>query len=268
MPTYVIGDIQGCYKTFRLLLKRCNFNSKKDRLWIAGDLINRGPQSLDVLRYVRDLGNQAQCVIGNHEIMLLAVSQGLLSHKDTQHIDPILKAPDGAELIDWVRHWPLIHRENKFVLVHAGILPCWSVNQALHEAQAIQKILQSDQLKDFLIYIYAHQESRWNNDAKGFQRHALALHSFVHMRLCNDAQTMHFGFSDKPENAPKGSQAWYTFKGRKSLDHTILFGHWSALGLRAFANCIALDSGCVWGEALSAYRLEDGAFFVEKSAES
>lgn len=268
MSTYAIGDIQGCYQTFKLLLKRFDFDPQKDKLWIAGDLINRGPQSLEVLRYVKDLGDSAICVLGNHEIFLLALHLGILNRKDTQYLDPILKAKDCEELIDWIRHWPLMHTHKKFVLVHAGLLPCWSVPQAKKEANAIEKILRSDQLADFLTYAYANQETHWDKKLRGFERHALALHAFVHMRLCVNAHTMRFGFTDKPENAPKNLKPWYGIKDRASLSHTILFGHWSALGLRAFANCIALDSGCVRGEALSAYRLEDGAIFVEKSAEN
>ena len=268
MSTYAIGDIQGCYKTFRRLLKRCEFNPQRDKLWLAGDLINRGPQSLEVLRYVRDLGERAICVLGNHEIFLLALHLGILDRKDTRYLDPILKAKDREELINWIRCWPLMYTNKQFVLVHAGLIPSWSVLQAEKEAKAIQKILQGDQITDFLAYAYAHQESHWSNTLKGFERHALALHAFVHMRLCTNANTLRFGFTDKPENAPKNTQPWYTVKNRASLSHTILFGHWSALGLRVFANCIALDSGCVWGEALSAYRLEDGAIFVEKSAEN
>lgn len=268
MSTYAIGDIQGCYKTLRRLLKRCEFDQKKDTLWIAGDLINRGPQSLEVLRYVKNLGDRAICVLGNHEIFLLALHLGVLDREQTPYLDPILKAKDREDLLDWIRHWPIMHQDKKFVLVHAGLFPCWSVLQAQKEALAIQKILQSEEVTGFLAYAYAHQETHWHSQLRGFERHALALHAFVHMRLCVDSATLRFGFTDKPENAPKNLKPWYSIKDRASLSHTILFGHWSALGLRAFANCIALDSGCVWGEALSAYRLEDGAIFVEKSAEN
>lgn len=267
MSTYAIGDIQGCYKTFRLLLKRCEFDPEKDKLWIAGDLINRGPKSLEVLRFVKDLGNRAICVLGNHEIFLLALHLGILHRDDTKYLDPILKAKDREDLINWIQHWPLIHVEKKFVLAHAGLFPCWTVPQAKKEARAIEKLLRSDNITDFLAYAYAHQEEHWTDKQKGFERNALALHAFVHMRMCVSANKLRYGYTGKPENAPKGLTPWYSIKDRASLDHTILFGHWSALGLRAFANCIALDSGCVWAEALSAYRLEDGAIFVEKSAE-
>lgn len=267
MSTYAIGDIQGCYKTFRALLKRCEFDPQKDKLWIAGDLINRGPKSLEVLRYVKDLGDRAICVLGNHEIYLMALHLGVFHREDTRSLDPILKAKDSHELFDWIRQWPLMHQQKKFVLAHAGIFPCWSVQEAQKEANSIQKILQSDKIADFLAYAYSHQDDHWTGKQKGYERNALALHALVHMRMCANTNKLRYGYTGKPENAPKGLKAWYTIKNRPALSHTILFGHWSALGLRVFANCIALDSGCVWGEALSAYRLEDGAIFVEKSDE-
>ena len=168
MATYAIGDIQGCYKTFRALLKRCEFDPKKDKLWIAGDLINRGPKSLEVLRYVKDLGDRAICILGNHEIFLLALHLGVIHREDTRFLDPILKAKDSHELFDWIRHWPLMHQEKKFVLAHAGIMPCWSIPQAQKEANAIQKILHSDQITDFLAYAYSHQEDHWTGQQKGY----------------------------------------------------------------------------------------------------
>lgn len=267
MSTYAIGDIQGCHKTFRRLLKRCKFDPDRDKLWIAGDLINRGPKSLEVLRYVKDLGDRAICVLGNHEIFLLALHFGVLDRESTKYLDPILQAKDREDLIHWIRHWPFIHVEKKFVLAHAGLIPCWTVLEAKKEAKAIETLLQSVEAAEFLAYAYTHQEEYWSNKLRGFKRHALALHAFVHMRMCVNAHTLYDGYTGTPEKAPKNLKPWYSIKDRASLSHTILFGHWSALGLRVFANCVALDSGCVWGEALSAYRLEDGAIFVEKSAE-
>ncbi len=269
MSTYAIGDIQGCYKTFRRLLKRVAFDPAKDKLWIAGDLINRGPKSLDVLRFVRDLGDRAICVLGNHEIYLLALHYGVLTREKfkIKALEPILKSKDRQTLIDWIRHWPLVHVENKNVLVHAGLIPCWTVKQAVKEARSIERVLQSEQLTDFLAYAYAHQDTKWGDDFEGFKRQALALHAFVHMRVCLNTSTMKFGFTGAPEDAPRGTKPWYLVKGRVNTDHKILFGHWSALGLRAYAGCVALDSGCVWGHSLSAYRVEDGAIFVEPSAE-
>lgn len=269
MSTYAIGDIQGCYKTFRRLLKRVAFDPTKDKLWIAGDLINRGPKSLDVLRYVYNLGDRAICVLGNHEVYLLALHYGVLTREKfkIKALEPILKAKERDRLIHWIRTWPLMHVENKNVLVHAGLIPSWSVKQALGEARSIERVLQSEQLTDFLAYAYAHQDTKWRNDLSGFERQALALHAFVHMRVCANASTMRFGFTGIPEDAPRGTKPWYSIKGRANTDHTILFGHWSALGLRAFAGCVALDSGCIWGGSLSAYRVEDGAIFVEPSVE-
>lgn len=267
MATYAIGDIQGCYKTFRNLLKRCEFDPSKDQLWLAGDLVNRGPKSLDVLRYVKELGNSAVCVLGNHEIFLLALHLGVLHRDNTVYLDPILKSKHREELIDWVRHWPIMHHNKKYGLVHAGIMPCWSVPQAAKEARGVEKILRSSEIADFIAYAYAHQEENYAVGLTGFEKSAFALHAFVHMRMCQNATRLRYGYTGKPEDAPKGQMPWYQIKNRPSLSHTILFGHWSALGLRAYANCIALDSGCVWGEALSSYRLEDGAIFVERSAE-
>ncbi|MES2504315.1 MAG: symmetrical bis(5'-nucleosyl)-tetraphosphatase [Myxococcota bacterium] len=268
MVTYAIGDIQGCYKTFSRLLKRINFDASSDKLWLAGDLINRGPKSLDILRFVKDLGDSAVPVLGNHEIYLMALHYGVMASEKPHTMHEILNAPDAHELVEWVRTWPLMRVQGLHVLVHAGLIPCWSVQQARREASAIESILQSEHLPEFLAYAYAHQDSSWHEGLQDFERQALALHAFVHMRLCIDKQRLLFGFSGEPKDAPAGSLPWFMIPGRESIDHQILFGHWSALGLRAFANCVALDSGCVWGQSLSAYRLEDGAIFVEASAES
>ncbi|MBL4818524.1 MAG: symmetrical bis(5'-nucleosyl)-tetraphosphatase [Deltaproteobacteria bacterium] len=269
MATYAIGDIQGCYKTFRRLLKRFKFDSKKDQLFLAGDLISRGTQSLDVLRFVQDLREKAVCVLGNHEVHLLALYHGVKAREDkTKTLWPILEARDCNDLIAMLKSWPLMHVSKKNVLVHAGVLPAWRVQDARREAGAIERILRGPKVEIFLEKLYSGEKpTRWRESLTGFERHALALHSFVHMRLCRGANTIVWGFTGEPQGAPKGAKPWYMIKNRMNNDHQILFGHWSALGLRVFANCVALDSGCIWGRTLSAYRIEDGAIFVEPSAE-
>ncbi|MBH1988433.1 MAG: symmetrical bis(5'-nucleosyl)-tetraphosphatase [Myxococcaceae bacterium] len=267
MATYAIGDIQGCYQTFRALLKRVAFDPKHDRLWLAGDLINRGPRSLDVLRYVFDLQDRVTCVLGNHEIYLLALYHGVVQ-QEAPDLQPILDSKHGDELVGWLESQPLLHVHKSFALVHAGIFPLWSVRQAQKESLLIEHYLQNSQVGAFLAYAYSHQEERGRQTRTGYDRAAFALHAFVHMRTCQTISRIRYGYRGSPELAPQGYRPWYAIKNRPALSHTILFGHWSALGLRVHANCISLDSGCVWGNSLTAYRLEDGAIFIEPSVEN
>lgn len=267
MATYAIGDIQGCYKTLKRLLKRIAFDPQKDRLLLVGDLVNRGQDSLDVLRWAMDLGDRVTCVLGNHEIHLLAMAQEISGIKRYKALEPILSVPDASKLISWVRSRPIMHRENNFILVHAGILPAWKIPQAEKRARKIEELLQGELSEKLLSFFYKEPANVWHEDLSGTEKSAVALNSFVRMRMCRSATEMELVFTGKPEDAPKGLTPWYQVKNRQHAGYTIIFGHWAALSLRITPEFIALDSGCVWGQFLTAYRLEDGAIFFEPSVE-
>ena len=266
MATYAIGDIQGCYKTLKKLLKKVSFSPKQDRIFLVGDLVNRGSHSLDVLRWAKDLGKRVVSVLGNHDIHLIALYLGV-ANRSAKTLTDILHAKDCDDLLQWLMHRPLLHKEGRIVLVHAGILPAWSIDEALKHARKTEKIIQSKKAGEFLKKWYKTETTKWSDKLEDYERYFVVLNALTRMRLCKNAHEMELSFTGKPEDAPKGLHPWYTTPGRKSVDHTILFGHWAALGLRLTSNVISLDTGCVWGGALTALRLEDGAVFSEPSAE-
>lgn len=268
MSTYIIGDVHGCCDTLIKLLDCINFKSS-DILWFTGDLINKGPKSLNVLNFIKALGNRAVCVIGNHEISLLMFYYGINTKKKSSMLNPILESKECVNLIEWIRNWPLIHIENKFVMVHAGILPCWSIEQAYNEALNVQTIIRSKEVVNFLKYRnkYKNKDFYWQESLKGFKRAATALNAFTYMRFCTSPSRMHFEFYKNPKESPNELMPWYLRNKQKTVDYKIFFGHWSTLGLRVIENNVSLDSGCVWGNFLSAYRIEDGSVFTEKSIE-
>lgn len=250
MATYAIGDVQGCMTTLHRLLKRISF-SRRDRLWFCGDLVNRGPRSLDVLRFVRTLGDRAVTVLGNHDLHLIARAEGLAKSKRRETLDQVLDARDCDEIVEWLRHQPVLHREGKYVLVHAGLLPQWKLRDAWQRASEVEEALRSKRRADLLRGKL--QASEW-------------LRVFTRLRTCHLDGTL-CEFDGHPMDAPAGCLPWYAHPRRKSTDAVVLFGHWSALGLHVSADAIGLDTGCVWGRTLTAMRLEDGAFFFEPAAE-
>jgi len=268
MATYAIGDIQGCYKTLKRLLKRISFDRKQDRIFLAGDLVNRGPNSLDVLRWAKDSGSKVISVLGNHDLHLLALSLGVANGKRQKTLEPILRAKDRDDLLKWLSKRPLIYKEGRIVLVHAGILPAWSIEEAMKLAKKTEKLIHSKKAKDFLKKWYKIEGTEWSKSLEGFEKHAVVLNACTRMRLCRSLSEMDLKFTGTPEDAPRGLKPWFAISGRKSENHTILFGHWAALGIRVMHNVVALDSGCVWGGSLTAIRLEDGAIFSEPSAEN
>lgn len=262
MATYVVGDLQGCLDPLKSVLTDAGFDAAQDRLWLVGDLVNRGPQSAEVLRFVRDLGPAATAVLGNHDLYLLAVAAGVppkARERDT--IASVLDAPDRDELIEWLRRVPMMHVEDPWVLVHAGLLPQWDVPQARALAAEVEMELRGDGWRDYLQHLFGNQPAQWGEELTGWDRHRIVINTMTRMRFLNAEGGLELKPKGPPETAPEGLRPWYTFENARWRTHTILFGHWSALGLREMAQAIALDSGCVWGGMLTAYRLDDRKVF-------
>jgi bis(5'-nucleosyl)-tetraphosphatase (symmetrical) len=256
VATYAIGDIQGCADTLDVLLDEIEFDEDKDRLWLAGDLVNRGPKSLDVLRWARDLGDRVVAVLGNHDFHLLTTALGLRPSK-SDTLAPILGAKDRDELIDWVRKRPLLHRKKGHVLVHAGLHPSWSVDTAVALAAEVEQILRSDDWADELEALYHTKIPRWRKKLEGYRR-LRAIQSILVSIRCVDDRGALCNYSGHPDDAPDGCYPWYD---DRDDDETILYGHWATQGHVVGDGWVALDSGCVWGGKLTAYRLGDGAVF-------
>lgn len=257
MATYAIGDIQGCFQALQLLLQKIDFDPARDRLWLVGDLVNRGPDSLAVLRWARALGDKAVIVLGNHDLHLLAVAYGFVKPHRKDTIDQVLAAPDCGELCDWLRHQRLFHAEGDYALVHAGLLPQWSVKKAAALAHEVEQKLQGKHHLDFFARMYGNEPKAWSKDLHGMARLRMITNAMTRLRFCTPAGEMEFAHKGPPEIFPAGHLPWYEAPNRKSADTTIIFGHWSALGLQVRSNLLALDTGCLWGGDLTAVRLED-----------
>lgn len=261
MSTYAIGDVQGCYDQLRRLLDRLAFDSRRDRLWFVGDLVNRGPQSLETLRFVRSLGGTAITVLGNHDLHLLVVAAGFAKAHRSDTLDAVLSAPDRDELLTWLRHQNMMHVEQGYALVHAGLLPQWSIAQALALAREVERALRGEGHLEFMRRMYGNEPARWRDDLAGFDRLRVITNAMTRMRLCTADGAMEFTHKTGLANPPPGFMPWYDAPQRANRDTAIVFGHWAALGLIVRADVIALDSGCVWGRELSALRLDDRRIF-------
>ncbi len=261
MATYAVGDIQGCGTEFRQLLELIRFDPVADRLWLVGDLVNRGPDSLGVLRLVKSLGNAAITVLGNHDLHLLAVGEGVAELHRSDTLNDILHAPDRNELLAWLRAQRLLHVEGDWVLVHAGLLPQWSVAQAQEFAHEVEAALRGKHYHEFLTRMYGNQPDHWDDDLTGYKRLRVITNAFTRMRVCTAQGGMEFKFKGEVRDIPQGYLPWFEVPGRASAGAAIVCGHWSALGLKVTPNVIALDTGCLWGGPLSAIRLEDRKLF-------
>ena len=261
VSTYAIGDIQGCYDELRSLLDRIGFAPSRDRLWLVGDLVNRGPRSLEVLRYVRSLGSAAVVVLGNHDLHLVALAKGHARAREDDTLEEVLRAPDSRDLIAWVQSWPLIHVEGGRVMVHAGLLPSWSVPTAQALAGEVERTLRGAAADDFIAHLYGSRPDRWNDALTGHDRLRVTVNAMTRMRFCSPEGVMEFQSKGETRDAPPGYLPWFDVPGRQSAAATLVVGHWSALGYLQRPDLIALDSGCVWGGALSAVCLEDGRLF-------
>lgn len=262
MATYAIGDIQGCYDSLRRLLDDCRFDPAHDRLWLVGDLVNRGPHSLATLRFIRSLGDAALTVLGNHDLYLLMAAEGgakARGRDDT--IQPILDAPDREELLDWLRHQPLCHVEGEYCLVHAGLLPQWTAAEARVLAAEVEAALQGVQYREFIANMWGSKPDSWSEELRGWERLRVVVNAMTRMRFCTLDGVMDFRVKGKVENAPPGYVPWFAVPGRRSAGSVLVTGHWSALGLKIAENLLALDSGCLWGGHLTALRLDDRQLF-------
>ena len=254
MATYAIGDVQGCYDELRKLLAAAGFRRGRDRLWFVGDLVNRGPKSLEVLRFVSSLGDAAVTVLGNHDLHLVAQYEGVEKLKENDTFQDVLDAPDSRELVGWLRKRPMMHADGGFAMVHAGILPGWSIDRALELGGEVEKALAARDYRDFLQRMYGSRPNAWRDDLSGSDRLRVIVNAMTRMRFCSREGRMQL--QAKGTRAPRGYRSWFETRP-KTEKTTIVFGHWSQLGLKLEARLAALDSGCVWGGSLTALRLED-----------
>jgi bis(5'-nucleosyl)-tetraphosphatase (symmetrical) len=257
MPTYAIGDVQGCFDELQQLLDRFGFDERDDRLWFVGDLVNRGPKSLQVLRFVRDLADRAVVVLGNHDLHLVSVHEGCEASRKGDTLEDVLGAPERNELLDWLRTRPMMHAEGHWAMVHAGLLPQWTLAKALALAKEAEAALARADYRDFLRNMYGSRPDRWRDELAGWDRLRVVVNAMTRLRFCTPDGTM--DFKAKGTRAPDGYEPWFAL--RPPGEQAIVCGHWSALGLQLTPRLAALDSGCVWGGALSALRLEDGVLF-------
>lgn len=258
MPVYAIGDVQGCYAALEKLLAKIQFDPARDRLWFTGDLVNRGPQSLEVLRYVKGLGAHATCVLGNHDLHLLAVVAGTAKPRPRDTLDAILRAPDRDELLGWLRSRPLLHHDDRlgYTLIHAGLLPSWSLADARRLAQEGETALRRVGAEAFFRHMYGDLPDHWNENLHGFDRLRVIINAYTRLRYCDSEGNMDLRPKGPPGSQPPGLLPWFQIPGRRSGELRIVFGHWSALGLWRHDGVIGLDSGCLWGHSLSAARLD------------
>lgn len=251
---FVIGDLQGCCAPLDALLTELDRRGA-GRLWFAGDLINRGPGSLATLRTVMALGERATAVLGNHDLHLLAVAAGVRTTHRSDTLDDILHAPDRDALIDWIRHRPLAHYEDGYLLVHAGVLPQWDVARVLELAAQVQAELRGPDWRAFLSRMFGNHPDRWRDDLAGDDRLRITINALTRLRFCSAHGVIDFKTKEGPGTAPAGFMPWFDVPDRKSADATVVFGHWSTLGLILRDNLIGTDTGCVWGGKLSAIGL-------------
>jgi bis(5'-nucleosyl)-tetraphosphatase (symmetrical) len=261
MATYAIGDLQGCFDELLRLLVAMDYDRDADRLWFVGDLVNRGPQSLDALRFVRSLGERAITVLGNHDLHLLAVAEGFARPRSDDTLDEVLDAPDREELLAWLRRQPLLHREGGYVLVHAGLLPQWNADTAAGLAVEVERKLRGAGYAEFLSRLYGGKPDRWSDDLRGSDRLRVIVNAMTRLRFCTPEGVMDFKAKGETDKAPPGYLPWFEAPGRRSAESTVVCGHWSALGVKLLPRLMALDSGCVWGGKLTAIRLEDRRLF-------
>jgi bis(5'-nucleosyl)-tetraphosphatase (symmetrical) len=262
MSTYAIGDPQGCHASLLRLLDEVKFDPAADRLWLVGDLVNRGPDSLGVLRFVKSLGSAAICVLGNHDLHLLALAEGFGRAHKGDTLDAVLAAPDRDELLHWLRQRKLAWREGDFLMVHAGVLPGWTVDDTLQRAAEAETMLQGAHYRDFFAQMYGNAPTAWDAGLQGIERLRVIVNAFTRLRYCTPAGEMEFHHKGAPGTQPAGWLPWFEVPGRQSMAATLVFGHWSTLGLVNRPGLIALDTGCLWGGKLTAVRLEDRQAFA------
>ena len=255
MAIYAIGDIQGCFDDLLRLLDKINFDQSNDQIWFTGDLVNRGPKSLETLRFVKDLGSAAVTVLGNHDLHLLAASCNHRGVHKKDSLDAILTASDREKLLYWLRQRPLLHYNEDFCLIHAGLPPQWDFKKSVKMALKVEKVLQGNDYKDFLKQMYGNKPNLWSDDLKGIELLRFIVNCFTRMRYCEKNGRLDFEYNGPVGSQPKHLLPWFSLPGRNNKSTTIIFGHWSTLGFYQGNNCYAIDTGCLWGGQLTALRL-------------
>lgn len=261
MATYAIGDLQGCHQHFLELLDLIGFNPTRDRLWLVGDIVNRGPDSLSLLRTLMELGDAVTMVLGNHDLHLLAIAAGSASQHRGDTLQSILEAPDSAVLLGWLKQQRLFYHEDEYALVHAGLLPDWNVEQTTALAEEVEAVIRSDQFQIFSRSMYGNEPDYWDDNLREESRMRVVINATTRMRVCTPEGKMDFSYKGELSAIPHGLLPWFEIPWRASKNTTIVFGHWSALGLHLTPNLIALDTGCVWQGCLTSVRLEDRKVF-------
>jgi len=268
MSTYLIGDIHGCFEELKLLLSQVDFNPSEDILWLTGDLVARGPASLDVMRYVRELGDCVRLVLGNHDLHLLAVYAGISRNKPKDRITPLLEAPDADVLINWLRRQPVLQvdEEKKLVMAHAGITPQWDLATARICAREVEAVLSSDSYPLFLDAMYGDMPNNWSSELTGLSRLRFSTNAFTRMRFCFPNGQLDMICKDTPDRAPAPLRPWFLLPGPVAQEYSIVFGHWASLeGKGTPQGIYALDTGCCWGGDLTMLRWEDKQYFRQPS---
>ncbi len=260
MATYAIGDLQGCYDPFQRLLDEMRFDPDRDTLWLTGDLVNRGPKSLKTLRFVRSLGDSVVTVLGNHDLHLLALAEGVVKYtRRFQTLKGILNAPDLDELADWLRTRPLAHysKDMDTLLVHAGTHPLWSVKKTLARAREVETALRGESHLKLLTNMYGDTPNAWSGNLSGMSRLRFIINTLTRMRMLTVDMSLNFAATGQPWRARRNLTPWFEVKDRAAADTRIVFGHWSALGLIVLPNLVSLDTGCVWGRQLTGVRIDN-----------
>jgi bis(5'-nucleosyl)-tetraphosphatase (symmetrical) len=257
MAIYAVGDVQGCYDELRALLERVRFDPACDRLWLTGDLVLRGPRSLQVLRFARALGERAVTVLGNHDLHLLAVAQGVRQDRSAD-VAEVLAAPDRDELLEWLRTRPLLHHDAAlgYTMLHAGLPPAWDLAQARACAGEVEAALRGPAYRELLAHMYGDGPDRWSEDLTGWERLRFIINCFTRLRYCDDSGRLALQEKGPPGSQPAPLRPWFAIPGRVSADLKIVFGHWSTLGPCSAPGVFPLDTGCLWGGALTALRLD------------
>lgn len=258
MAIYAIGDIQGCFDEFKALLEKIKFDPGQDNLWLTGDLVNRGPDSLKVLRYVRGLGESVITVLGNHDLHLLAIASVGDKKNNDDTFDELLNAPDKDELLDWLRHRPLIHTAEYFgyTLVHAGLSPQWTLANARQYAHEVEHVLRGQYYRHYFVHMYGNEPAQWSENLNRWDRLRYITNCFTRLRYVDIEGRLQLNFKGPPEKSPSDHIPWFKVDGRKSKDNKIIFGHWATLGFHDADGVICLDTACLWGGKLTAVKLD------------
>lgn len=258
MATYAIGDIQGCYDELQRALQRVGFDPQNDCLWCVGDLVNRGPKSLEVLRFIRGLGDSAICVLGNHDLHLLALHAGNQKHRDEHSLDPILRAADRDDLLTWLRHRPLLHHDPQldFAMLHAGLPPEWDMATAATCAREVEAVLRGPDHRHYFMHMYGNKPDHWDPALSGMERWRFITNCFTRLRFCEPDGRLALKEKGPPGSQKQGRIPWFRHPQRASRTQRIVFGHWSTLGYLAAEGVWGLDTGCLWGGSLTLLRLD------------